>query len=202
MEAAAPAAAAAAVDPHRSGVADHAATAVHGVRPADVRGTGHGLRTRPGQHQLPVGATNRIALEELLHRARFFDLPPRLPLVEVVPGDVLQEITVGNNDVTRTVVYEREGARRPKELDEIVSLLERLAGWQTDPAVQVAPAEGGAGALDADRYRPTAGRGAVRPTEAYPPPVPAGVGAPTGSASIRGPPDRFPPPTGRTAARR
>ena len=77
-----------------------------------------------------LSATHRIQLEELLHRARFFDLPPRLPLEYVVPGDVFQEITVASDKVTRVVGYEREGARHPAELDEVVSLLERIAGWQ------------------------------------------------------------------------
>src|SRR5664279_3064316 len=77
-----------------------------------------------------LSATNRIALEELLQRSRFFDLPPRLPLEFVVPGDVFQEITVSNKEVSRTVGYEREGSRHPAELDEIISMLERLAGWQ------------------------------------------------------------------------
>jgi serine/threonine protein kinase len=126
-----------------------------------------------------LGATNRIALEELLHRSRFFDLPPRLPLVEVVPGDVLQEITVGNNDVTRTVVYERDGARRPKELDEIVSLLERLAGWQTIRQSTALPRPGGPAPWTPTGTVPPLGAASVRSTEAYPPPV--GVGArPTG----------------------
>ena len=72
-----------------------------------------------------LSATNRIALEELLHQARFFDLPPRLPLVEVVPGDVLQEITVGNNEITRTVVYERQPRRQVEEPRLVQQLLER-----------------------------------------------------------------------------
>ena len=132
--------------------------------------------------------TNRIALEELLHRSRFFDLPPRLPLVEVVPGDVLQEITVGNNDVTRTVVYEREGSRRPKELDEIVSLLERLAGWQ-DPAVD--PARSWASVWTPTGSVPPLGAGAVRPTEVNPP---AALGYhPTGPTGVL---PGGPPPAG------
>ena len=32
-----------------------------------------------------------------------------LPLMEVVPGDVVQEITVANNEVTRTVQYAARG---------------------------------------------------------------------------------------------
>ena len=125
-----------------------------------------------------LSATNRIALEELLHQARFFDLPPRLPLVEVVPGDVLQEITVGNNEITRTVVYEREGARRPKELDSIVSLLEQLAGWQVlheSGAIQrsAVPA-----AWTPTGTVPPLGGGSVRPTESYLPPGQGGNGPP------------------------
>ena len=127
-----------------------------------------GLRTRPGQHQLPVRRRTGSRWRNCCTRPRFFDLPPRLPLVEIVPGDVLQEITVGNNEVTRTVVYEREGARRPKELDEIVSLLERLAGWQT---IAASPAPLPRSAVPT-RWTPTGtvpplGGGAVRPTESY-----------------------------------
>ncbi len=154
-----------------------------------------------------LGATNRIELEELLHRSRFFDLPPRLPLVEVVPGDVLQEITVGNNDVTRTVVYERDGARRPKELDEIVILLERLAGWQTIRPSAALPRSSAAPWTPTGTVPPL-GAGSVRPTEAYPPPAvvgargtgPVGAGfyptGPTGATGPGGPPMGGPPPGG------
>ena len=158
-----------------------------------------------------LGATNRIALEELLHRSRFFDLPPRLPLVEVVPGDVLQEITVGNNDVTRTVVYERDGARRPKELDEIVSLLERLAGWQTIRQSTALPRPGAPTPWTPTGTVPPLGAASVRPTEAYPPRPgrahdPPGRSVPgfypTGSTGPTGAPVEPAGPAGRTAARR
>jgi serine/threonine protein kinase len=114
-----------------------------------------------------LSATNRIALEELLHRARFFDLPPRLPLEYVVPGDVFQEITVGNSEVTRTVGYEREGSRHPAELDEIISLLERLAGWQ-----QTGTATTGHRGAVPPSWTPTGsvpplGGAALRPTDSY-----------------------------------
>ena len=142
-------------------------------------------RTSPaqgtGRHELgPVStnylsANNRIALEELLHNARFFDLPPRLPLVEVVPGDVLQEITVGNKEVTRTVVYERDGARRPKELDEIVAMLERLAGWQTIRQSAALPRTPGQSAWTPTGTVAPLGASAFRATEAYPPVGPTGV---------------------------
>ena len=117
-----------------------------------------------------LSTTDRIDLEDLLHRARFFDLPPRLPLVEIVPGDVVQEITVGNDEVTRTVVYEREGAKRPKELDEIVRLLERLAGWQTIGESAPLP-RGGAvpNAWTPTGSVPPLGAGANRPTETFQP---------------------------------
>jgi len=121
-----------------------------------------------------LSATNRIALEELLHRSRFFDLPPRLPLEYVVPGDVFQEITVGNNEVVRTVGYEREGSRHPAELDEIISLLERLAGWQQTRQSAALP------------------RGAVPATW-----TPTGTVAPLGGAAVRG--TEAYPPVGRTA---
>ena len=141
-----------------------------------------------------LSATNRIALEELLHQARFFDLPPRLPLVEVVPGDVLQEITVGNNEVTRTVVYEREGARRPKELDEIVSLLERLAGWQVH-AANPAPCRA---ARSRPRWTPT---GTVPPLGARLGAADRGLPARPGRAGDGTGPDRGSTrPVGRSAA--
>jgi serine/threonine protein kinase len=159
-----------------------------------------------------LSASARIELEELLHRVRFFDLPPRLPLIEIVPGDVLQEITVGNKDVTRTVVYEREGAKRPKELDDIVTMLERLAGWQTIRQSQVLPRSGVAGWSPTNTVAPL-GAAAYRSTEAIPPLTYAGVGAGTapgggyygaGPAPVRGqtgpvglgPPAGGPPPGG------
>ncbi len=126
-----------------------------------------------------LSANSRIELEELLHRVRFFDLPPRLPLIEIVPGDVLQEITVGNKDVTRTVVYEREGAKRPKELDDIVTMLERLAGWQTIRQSQVLPRSGVAGWTPTGTVAPL-GANAYRSTESIPPPSYAGAGTGTG----------------------
>ncbi len=121
-----------------------------------------------------LSANSRIELEELLHRVRFFDLPPRLPLYEIVPGDVLQEITVGNKDVTRTVVYEREGAKRPKELDDIVTMLERLAGWQTIRQSQVLPRSGVAGWTPTGTVAPL-GAAAYRSTESIPPVTYAGA---------------------------
>ena len=150
-----------------------------------------------------LSTTNRMALEELLHRSRFFTLPPRLPLFEIVPGDVLQEITVGNNDLTRTVVYERDGARRPKELDEIVSMMERLAGWQTISQSAALPRQPGANGWTPTGTVPPLGAGSVRPTEAYPPPPgPGGRGTgpvgfyPTGSTGPTGLPMGGPLPGG------
>ena len=123
----------------------------------------------------------------------------------MVPGDVLQEITVGNNDVTRTVVYERDGARRPKELDEIVSLLERLAGWQTIRQSTALPRSSAASWTPTGTVPPL-GAGSVRPTEAYGPPpgqggrgtgpVGAGYYPPAGTTGPVGPPMGGPPPGG------
>ena len=56
------------------------------VGPADVPGPGHGRPNSARSAPTTCPTSNRIELEELLHEARFFDLPPRLPLVEVVPG--------------------------------------------------------------------------------------------------------------------
>ena len=75
-------------------------------------------------------AQQRIRVEELVHGARFFELPERLPLEYVVPGDVFLEVTVAGEAATRTVGYERRGARHPAELDGIVELLEQLAPWR------------------------------------------------------------------------
>ncbi|HEY7813958.1 MAG TPA: serine/threonine-protein kinase, partial [Nakamurella sp.] len=76
-------------------------------------------------------AQDRIEVERLLlAEVHFFDLPPVLRQVLVVPGDVTQEFTVANSDLTRTVQYEREGSQHPKALDDLVTLLERHAGWQ------------------------------------------------------------------------
>jgi hypothetical protein len=138
-------------------------------------------------------AANRIAMEELLHRARFFDLPPRLPLEYVVPGDVFQEITVGNNEITRMVGYEREGSRHPAELDEVISLLERLAGWQQTHTSNSIPRGAVPATWTPTGSVPPLGNAAVRATENYPPAQPVGVGAPTGSGFYPGPTGQFPP---------
>ena len=130
-----------------------------------------------------LSATNRIALEELLQRARFFDLPPRLPLEFVVPGDVFQEITVSNNEVSRTVGYEREGSRHPAELDEIISMLERLAGWQQLHQSGGVPRGQYPAGWTPTGTVPPLGGAAYRVTEAHPPQVPAGAG-PSGTGGF------------------
>jgi len=138
-----------------------------------------------------LSATNRIALEELLQRSRFFDLPPRLPLEFVVPGDVFQEITVSNKEVSRTVGYEREGSRHPAELDEIISMLERLAGWQqTHQSGGVPRGQYPAGWTPTGTVPPLGGA-AYRVTEAHPPQMPAAAGAgPSGTGGF------YPAPSG------
>ncbi len=128
-----------------------------------------------------LSATNRIALEELLHRARFFDLPPRLPLEYVIPSDVFQEITVGNAELTRSVGYEREGSRHPAELDEIIAMLERLAGWQHTRGSQALARGGVPASWTPTGTVPPLGGGAVRSTEAF---VQAGSGGPGGPGGM------------------
>ena len=119
---------------------------------------------------------DRIELERLLleemwtgrneGKGSFFDLPPRLPLLEVVPSDVEQQITVANGEVTRTVAYARDGSRHPKGLDDVIAVLERHAGWQTRPLTtgpQYAP-----GGWTPTGSVPPLGANAVRPTEVNP----------------------------------
>ena len=108
-----------------------------------------------------LSATHRIALEELLHRARFFDLPPRLPLRvrrprRRVPGDHRRQRR-GHPD-GRVRAGGRPASRRARR--GRVTLLERLAGWQTIQPVRgpgTAPRRG-ARDVDADRERAAAGR--------------------------------------------
>ncbi len=112
-------------------------------------------------------APDRIEMERLLlEEVHFFELPPRLRLLEVVPGDVVQEITVANSEVTRTVLYEREGSRHPKGLDDLVALLERHTGWQvrqlTTGPQHLPPGWTPTGSV------PPLGAAAVRPTEIRP----------------------------------
>jgi len=130
-----------------------------------------------------LSATNRIALEELLQRSRFFDLPPRLPLEFVVPGDVFQEITVSNSDVSRTVGYEREGSRHPAELDEIIGMLERLAGWQQLHQSGGIPRGQYPSGWTPTGTVPPLGGAAYRVTDAHPPQVPTGA-APRGTGGF------------------
>ncbi len=74
-------------------------------------------------------AVDRVELERLLEASNFFSLPPRLPLEVVVADDVLQEITVENAQLRRTVVFEREGSKHATELDALIRLMGRHAGW-------------------------------------------------------------------------
>ncbi len=130
-------------------------------------------------------AQDRIEVERLLlEEVRFFDLPPRLRQVLVVPGDVFQEITVRNHDVTRTVGYEREGSQHPKALDDLVVLLERHAGWQVrqlNTGPQRVP-----GAWTPTGNIPPLGAGAVRPTE-------VNARGPVGGYHPTGPTGAYPP---------
>ncbi len=81
------------------------------------------------------------ALEDLLDRAQFFRLPPHLSADRQLPGDGRQEITVISAGRTQSVSYDVAGSRRPPELDEFVSRLERLAGWRRiGPPAAPAPA--------------------------------------------------------------
>jgi len=142
-------------------------------------------RTSPAQRTIaelgPIStsalpATDRIEAERLLGEAMwtgqnegkgsFFDLPPRLPLLEVVPGDVEQEITVANSETTRSVAYARDGARHPKGLDDLIALLERHAGWQTRP-LNTGPQYRPGGWTPTGSVPPLGGN-AVRPTEINP----------------------------------
>ncbi len=84
-----------------------------------------------------VSAAERGALETLIRAARFFDLPPRLPLERVIDNDVLVEITVQSKDLVRVVGFERQGARHPHELDSLISRIEQVTSWH---ATQAAPA--------------------------------------------------------------
>lgn len=74
--------------------------------------------------------TDQAELEQLLEKSNFFALPPRLPLEYVVADDVLQEITVENAQLRRTVTFEREGSKHTAELDALIRLMGRHAGWQ------------------------------------------------------------------------
>ncbi|HEY5881422.1 MAG TPA: protein kinase [Nakamurella sp.] len=137
-------------------------------------------------------AQDRIEVERLLlEEMSFFDLPPRLPLQEIVPGDVSQEITVANNEVTRTVQYQREGSRHPKALDDVIALLERHAGWQVRQ-LNTGPQNLYGGWTPTGSVPPLGG-GAVRPTEVnghapigYHPTGPSG-GLPPGAVYQSGP---------------
>lgn len=137
-------------------------------------------------------AQDRIEVERLLlEEVNFFVLPPRLRQVLVVSGDVFQEITVANRDVTTTVGYEREGSQHPKALDDLIVLLERHAGWQVrqlNTGPQRVP-----GAWTPTGNIPPLGAGAVRPTEVN---VHGPVGYhPTGPTGYQptGPTGTFPP---------
>ena len=80
------------------------------------------------------------ALEDLLDRARFFRLPPQLPADRPVPDDVRQDITIISAGQSHTVCYHLASSRRPAELDEFVTRLERMAGWRrTGPVPMPSP---------------------------------------------------------------
>nr|MBA3251283.1 hypothetical protein [Geodermatophilaceae bacterium] len=80
------------------------------------------------------------ALEELLGRAEFFALPSTLHPDRPHTGDVRQEITVISAGRSHTVGYDLGGSRRPAELDEFVSRLERIAQWRGPASAPVATA--------------------------------------------------------------
>ncbi|AZI59384.1 hypothetical protein EH165_04275 [Nakamurella antarctica] len=73
---------------------------------------------------------DRDVIEGLINRARFFDLPPRLPLERLVNGDEFIEITVGSGQDYRSVGFEKLGSRHPAELDHLVAGLERILPWR------------------------------------------------------------------------
>lgn len=77
---------------------------------------------------------DRASVEELIHRARFFDLPARLPLERIMNDDAFLEITVSAAHLSRSVGYEKLGSRHPPELDELVARLEKLSSWHAPSA--------------------------------------------------------------------
>ncbi|PRZ43407.1 serine/threonine protein kinase [Antricoccus suffuscus] len=81
-----------------------------------------------------VSTAERGALETLVRAARFFDLPPRLPLERVIDNDVLIEITVQSGDLSRVVGFERQGARHPHELDSLIARIEQITSWHATAA--------------------------------------------------------------------
>lgn len=77
---------------------------------------------------------DRASVEDLIHRARFFDLPARLPLERIMHDDAFLEITVSAVHLSRSVGYEKLGSRHPPELDELVARLEKLSSWHAPSA--------------------------------------------------------------------
>ncbi|WP_207947885.1 serine/threonine-protein kinase [Occultella glacieicola] len=150
---------------------------------------------RQSQEVGPVDTRNvpmadRTALEALLHEARFFDLPPRLPLERQITGDYLEEITVGAGDRTWTVAYEHQGSRHPLVLDQIAPRLARISPWHVTAAAPAAYLRAN-NAPGNRSWSPNAtigpigqgggGNSGPHPTSSMPPPVPSPVGMPTGS---------------------
>ena len=157
-------------------------------------------------------AQDRIELERLiLEDVHFFSLPSPMRLIEVIPDDDDQEITVANGEVTRTVAYARRGSQHPKALDDLIELVGRHAGWQTrqlNTGPQYRPGgwtpTGSVPPLGGNAVRPTevspyaaAGFQHTGPTGAMPPGGPhpsgphtgyqAGPGFPTGPVPLTGP---------------
>lgn len=77
-----------------------------------------------------LGPGNRVALEELLAKVRFFELPGELPMTKVVADDIFETITVVAGAHRWVVGYLRFGSKHPPELDAIVRRLEGIARWQ------------------------------------------------------------------------
>ncbi len=77
-----------------------------------------------------LGPGNRVALEELLAKVRFFELPGELPMTKVVADDIFETITVVAGAHRWVVGYLRFGSKHPPELDAIVRCLEGISRWQ------------------------------------------------------------------------
>ncbi len=77
-----------------------------------------------------LGPGNRVELEELLTKVRFFELPGELPMTRVVADDIFETITVAAGVHRWVVGYLRFGSKHPPELDAIVRRLEGIARWQ------------------------------------------------------------------------
>jgi hypothetical protein len=94
-----------------------------------------------GTDALPPDEAGNVI--DLIRRIRFFDLPETWPAAEEQPVGTPVTIEVGCSAATRRVTFDLTAARRPPQIDDLVTAMERLpssVGELAPPAKRPVPA--------------------------------------------------------------